>query len=269
MDRGPRASATSSRPTRSSSCSSARSCRSSTSGGDDDPCPAAGCERVQDARSSPSARSSPPPAWCATTPSSSTSPPRPDAMRWPATAYAAGPGLAAWKARVPAGWKGVHVDHVDLTGRGRARHRAPVEAVVALGDLDRRRRRGAAAPRPRRPGRRARVPGHRADGLGGRRRRRPPPLTRPVQLRAGRPLRRHRAHRPGPPATSSPRSSSAVIAWGQLESRRWVSLASSAGRSVGLAGAVLEERLHADPGVVGGRRPRRRAAARGRGRRRG
>jgi len=44
--------------------------------------------------------------------------------------------LAAWKARVLAGWKGVHVDHIDIDGTvadlGVERS---VEAVVALGDL--------------------------------------------------------------------------------------------------------------------------------------
>jgi starch phosphorylase len=45
-------------------------------------------------------------------------------------------GLAAWKARVLAGWPGVHVDHLDLPGAvAELGSERLVEAVVALGDL--------------------------------------------------------------------------------------------------------------------------------------
>ena len=54
-----------------------------------------------------------------------------------ADGYAAARELAAWKARVAAGWHGVHVDDVETRRRRwpTSAPSAPVAAVVALGDL--------------------------------------------------------------------------------------------------------------------------------------
>ena len=70
-----------------------------------------------------------------------------------ADGYAAARRLAEWKATVDAAWPGVHVDHVELDDSlADARHRAGRGGDRRAGRPRSRRRRGAAAPRPGRPG---------------------------------------------------------------------------------------------------------------------
>ena len=132
--------ATRSRPTRSSSCSSARSCRCSTSAGRAR-CPARWVQRVKRSLAHARPVRAPPPAWCATTPSSSTSrpPPQGDDAR-PPTATPRPATWPAWKARVAAG----------VARRARRPRRARRRASADLG-AERTVEAVVVARRPRRP----------------------------------------------------------------------------------------------------------------------
>ncbi len=117
-------------------------------------------------------------AWCATTSSSSTSPPRPGPTRWPPTGW---PAPASWRS----GRRGCATPGRGARRPGRRRpvrrrpgRRAPGRGGRGAGRAVGRRRRGAAPPRPGGPGRRADVTLHRVHGARRRRRRRPRPLHR-------------------------------------------------------------------------------------------
>ena len=255
-DRGPRRAATRSRPTRCSSCSSARSCRSSTSAGEAR-CPAAGCGRVKHVAAHARPVRARPPAWCATTSSSSTS--RPPAAAEKLRGRRPRRGARTWpRGRRRCSRRGrrcrSRASRPTLDGRrprrrarrsppsSRSARSAPADVEVQLlhgpvGQNDEL----AEPPRSWRWRRRAR-------------RRRPSRYTGALHLRPRRPLRLHRPHRAQPPRPRQPRSSSASSPGpsSRREPRRpGRRHADAQRRSAGLAGegglarAVLEERLHA------------------------
>ncbi len=155
--RGPRASATRSRPTRCSTCSSTRSCPLfyDRFGG---PVPRRWVAQGQGERWPRSARRWWPPAWSrdyvAGAVRADRGPGRPRARD---DHWAGARALAAWKRRVPAPWDGVKVEAVETGDDGRRARRRPgasrrwsTSASLGAG-----RRRGAARARTGRPERRA------------------------------------------------------------------------------------------------------------------